>query len=75
MGVKVLEVVPANIIPSKFLCKYILPLTMFREVLCVLTKSARLASKRLYMTLRGWLFHPMEINVVVLFRILRLVSR
>ena len=65
MGVKVLEVVPTNAIPSKSLCKYNLPLPMFREVLCVLTKGARLVSKRLYMALSGWLFHPVEINVVV----------
>ena len=65
MGVEVLEIAPADAIPSKSLCKYNLPLPMFREALCVFTKAVRLVSKPLYRALSGWLFHPVEINVVV----------
>lgn len=65
MGVKVLEVVPTDAIPSKSLCKYNLPLPMFRDALCVFTKATRLVSKRLHRILSNWLFHPVEINVVV----------
>jgi 2-polyprenyl-3-methyl-5-hydroxy-6-metoxy-1,4-benzoquinol methylase len=65
MGVRVLEVVPTDAIPSKSLCKYNLPLPMFRDALCVFTKASRLVSKRLHGILSNWLFHSVEINLVI----------
>ena len=65
MGVKVLEVVHSDSIPTEPLCKYNLPFPMFRRALCLLVKCTKLFSKRLFKRVSNWLFHPVEINVVV----------
>ncbi len=65
MSVEVLEVVPSDGIPTKSLCRYNLPLPLFREAVCASVKVTRFFSKRLQRVLGNLLFHPVEINIVV----------
>lgn len=64
MGVRVLEVTPCDCIPTNSLCKYNLPLPLFREALCAFVKATWFVSKRLCRALSNRLFYPVEINIV-----------